>query len=354
MRTAFKYCLLIVVIFTAPLTAGTITSVNPDIAHTGEGLSVTIYGSGTHFLDGGNPLVWLSKGAQNIYASGYNAYSNTALIVWFDIPPDAATGWHHVNVYNDIDGIMTLYNGFVIRAGIVTSVNPDNAQQGQEFSVIIIGQNTNFSEANDTVWFSQGAETIYSPNSWSVSDTLLIAEFDIPCDACEGLYDVKVQNSFDGTMTLSDGLTITPFSPEIASITPRGAYQGQSLSVTITGLNTHFVLGEPSGEDYCLEHGSYPQADPAMKNAVWLSRGDSTIFSKDSWVPEKTLLTASFDIPADANTGLWDVHVPSYYDGVLSLPDSFMVVQPGDWTGDGMVNFFDLAILAENWLEGTE
>lgn len=353
MKTAAKYCLLIVVIFSTHLIAGTILSINPDSARRGENLYVYVSGSGTHFEEGGNPSVWLSKGGHTIYASGYYPYGNTEMFVWFSIPYDAVQGLHNFNVYNDIDGTMVIFNAFRIYPGVIVSVNPDSVQQGQQLSVLITGQDTSFSDANNTVWLSQGAETIYSPNSWSVSDTLLIAEFDVPCDANAGLYDVSVQNDVDQTMTFSDGLAITPFSPAITSITPRGAYQGQSLSVTITGLNTHFLLGEPAGADYCLGQSSYPQAAAVMKNVVWLSRGDSIIFSRDSWISEKTLLTASFDIPEDANVGLWSVHVPSFHDGVLTLSESFIIVQPGDWTGDGIVNFFDLVVLAEHWMEGT-
>ena len=63
---------------------------------------------------------------------------------------------------------------------------------------------------------------------------------------------------------------------------------------------------------------------------------------------------AQFDIPADANFGFWDVVVPTRAEGRLTLQDGFTIAQPGDWTGDGKVNFLDFAVVAENWLEGTE
>ena len=51
--------------------------------------------------------------------------------------------------------------------------------------------------------------------------------------------------------------------------------------------------------------------------------------------------------------GLWDVHVPDFTEGtVLTYPEGFNILQPGDWTGDGAVNMLDLNIVAGYWLDG--
>jgi hypothetical protein len=358
-----KCLVLIVILFaaSATLTAGTIVSIDPDNAQLGQSIGVAVVGSGTHFEQGGGTLIWLSQGSYNIYAYGYYPYDDTSLIVWFDIPNDAETGLYDLKVYNNIDGTLTLHNGFVVTPLHIVSVSPNNAQKGQHLSVTITGQNTHFHQGTSTqqgtptnVWFSRGSQTIYARGSWGISDTLLIAEFDIPCDAATGLHDVGVYSYLDGTLTLDDSFTITPYTPVVTSITPRGAYQGQKLSVTITGQNTHFKSGTPTG--YCFAQGTptFFQGTPTTRNIIWFSQGSSTIFSGDCWARENTLLTANIDIPADAGTGFWDVYIPTGADGMLTLTNGFMVVQPGDWTGDGVVNFFDFAVLADNWLEGTD
>jgi len=375
MKIIFKCPLLIVVLFaaSATLSAGTIVSIDPNSAQLSQSIAVAVEGQGTHFEQGTQTLIWLSQGSHNIYSYGYYPYTDTLLIVWFDIPVDAETGLYDLKVYNGIDGTLTLNDGFTIAPGGIVSVNPNNGQQGQSLSVTITGRDTHFHQGTEVfnqgtptnVWlsgFSQESPTVYLRFSWSVSDTLLIATFDIPCDAPTGLHNVSVQNDIDGILTLYNGFTINSSNPILTSITPRGAYQGQKLSVTITGQNTHFQMGTTTfaqaTSTVCQGTPTttwFFQGSPTTNScAVWLTRGTSTIYSNECWSREKTLLTANIDIPADANPGLWDVHAPSFFDGELILPDGFMVVQPGDWTGDGIVNFLDFAVIANNWLEGAD
>jgi len=361
MKTVSKCLVLIVILFiaSATLTAGTIVSIDPDNCQLGQSIGVAIVGSGTHFEQGGGTSIWLSQGSQNIYAYGYYPYDDTSLIVWFDIPTDAGTGLYDLNVYNDIDGTLTLHDGFMITPCNIVSVNPNSAQQGETLSVAITGQDTHFTQCSGsfqqcsitTVWFSQGSPT-YTKSVWAVDDTLLIAEFAFPIDAETGLHDLNVHNDIDGTLTLYNGFTITPLNPVLTSITPNGAYQGQSLTVTITGQNTHF------GQGTILQQGTattywFAQATPTT-SVIWLTRGNSTIYSTHGEAPGDGLLMAHLNIPADATAGLWDVVVPTRFEGRLTLQDGFTVAQPGDWTGDGKVNFLDFAVVANNWLEGTD
>ncbi len=145
----------------------------------------------------------------------------------------------------------------------------------------------------------------------------------------------------------------------LTSINPSAAKQGQSLTVTITGLNTRF--GQGTGTN-----GSFQQCTPTLPDQgtstvtdVWLSQGSSTIDWTQGWALYDTLFYALFDIPDDANPGKWDVHVEvtqcttsTTWD--LTLSDGFTIAQPGDITCDGVVNFFDVAVLSNHWLEGTD
>ena len=143
-----------------------------------------------------------------------------------------------------------------------------------------------------------------------------------------------------GTLTLYNSFTITPYNPNptLTSITPGGAYKGQKLSVRITSQSTYF--GQGSG------------------TLIWLSQGNSLIASRHTFAireyhPECGAVIADFDIPTDANSGMWDMHTFVNSEGQLTLTDGFLIVQPGDWTRDGVVYFFDLAVLGNHWLEGT-
>ena len=240
MRAALKPGLLIVIVFVAPLTAQTLVSVDPDIAEQGESLGIIVYGSGTHFLTAIYTSIWLSQGAEEIDAYGYYPYSNTELIVWFDIPIDAEIGLYDLNVYNEIDGTMTLYNCFtIIPYPALTSVTPDAAKQGQSLTVAITGVSVDFAQATwgsefaqctptqgtpttfqgtpstvTDVWLSQGSSTIDWIRGWPLYDTLFYALFDIPHDAEPGKWDLHVEfeqctpTTTFWELTIPDGFTI--------------------------------------------------------------------------------------------------------------------------------------------------
>lgn len=248
-----------------------------------------------------------------------------------------------------------------LTAQSIISINPDNSPQEHLMSVIITGQNTHFLQGTDfqqgsqaTVWFSQATSTaaIDVQRAFALDDETLIAEIFVSPDDVTGLRDLSVYNDIDGTLTLYDAFEVTGYNPEITSVTPNGAYPGQRLSVDITGRNTGFLQGSE------LQQGTammtwFDQATPTT-SVIWLAQGSSTIYSKDGAASGNTLLKAQFDIPEDANTGLWDIVVPTERDGIIMLQDGFTVAQPGDLTGDGVVSFPDFAVVAENWLEGAD
>jgi hypothetical protein len=164
----------------------------------------------------------------------------------------------------------------------------------------------------------------------------------------------------------------------LTSITPGAAKQGQSLTVTITGSSTNFgqatgaILSEfaqctPTQGTPTTTQGtptttqgtpSTVQGTPTALTDVWLSQGSSTIDWIRGWPLYDTLFYALFNIPDDANPGKWDLHVefeqctPTTF-WELIIPDGFTIAQPGDITCDGAVDFFDVAVLSNHWLEGS-
>ena len=170
---------------------------------------------------------------------------------------------------------------------VLTSVNPDNAQQGDYLSVTITGQDTNFDQGTDTinnVWFSMGSSTINATNSYPNSNTVLTAYFSIPSNAEIGVWDLFVNNDINGTLSLDNSFTIVlgiP-NPTIVSINPNNAQQGETLSVMITGQDTHFNQGTDT------------------INNVWFAMGSSTISAINSYPNSNTSLSADFDIPINA------------------------------------------------------
>lgn len=97
----------------------------------------------------------------------------------------------------------------------LTSVNPIRAEQGEVLTVVIIGQNTHFAQGNATprVWLAHGSTTIDATSTSVQSNTELRSNFNIPFSAPTGLWNLSVQSSLDGTVTLANGFAIMLAAP---------------------------------------------------------------------------------------------------------------------------------------------
>ena len=196
-----------------------------------------------------------------------------------------------------------------LHAQTITSVSPNTAQQGASLTVTITGANTNFGSGTSTkLAFSQGTKTIILPSSIAVnSGTSMDGKFNIPTNAPTGFYLVTVIDGADGTIRLAQGFEVTSNAPQLVSTSPTQAKQGQSLTVTVTGQNTHF--GQGTGT-----------------MTVALTQGSSTIITAGSvTVNSVTSADASFSIPSSAATGLYNVVVNDPVDGKISLANYFKI-----------------------------
>ncbi|MCX6256820.1 MAG: T9SS type A sorting domain-containing protein [Bacteroidia bacterium] len=111
----------------------------------------------------------------------------------------------------------------------IVSVNPNTGHQGQTLSVTISGQNTHFSQGNETIWFNQGSSTIFYGSGITVnSQTSSTAQFSLPYNAPTGNYDVHVQNPVDGLISYLNGFQITSWAP--------------SWTYTSTGISHSIVI----------------------------------------------------------------------------------------------------------------
>jgi hypothetical protein len=119
-------------------------------------------------------------------------------------------------------------------------------------------------------------------------------------------------------------------TPELTSIDPNSAVQGDNLTVTITGYRTHF--GEGS------------------ETQVVFTLGAEVIAATSVSVTDATLLDADFSIPVDATTGDYDVTVS--VDGFPDVTEvaGFGVRPPylcGDPNDDEKQNISDIVWLLD-------
>ncbi len=95
----------------------------------------------------------------------------------------------------------------------------------------------------------------------------------------------------------------------IASITPNIGYQTYPVNVQIKGVNTHFQEGTGTEQ-------------------VWFSVGQETIVADSFVVNSNTVISASFQIPALASVGQWNVNVECSIDGIITKEDCFNILPP--------------------------
>jgi uncharacterized protein (TIGR02145 family) len=186
---------------------------------------------------------------------------------------------------------------------LVNLINPESGHPGQTLTVTISGQNTHFTQGTNMVWFEQGTSTIQAYNIYSVNDTILDATFSLPFSPL-GYYDVNCYNSYDGLLQPLENGFLLEF-PIINSINPESGYNGQTLTVTISGQNTHFTQGT---------------------NMIWFNQGSSTIQAYNVNSVNDTILDATFNLPYSP-LGYYDVNGSNYYDGTfLPLENGFLLI----------------------------
>jgi len=191
--------------------------------------------------------------------------------------------------------------------GVIT---PSSAYQGDNnLNIDISGQNTNFDMATNTVWFDQGSSTIIYANSVTVISPInLTTDFSFYYAHPTGYYNVNIYNDIDGLIYKPNGFYLYPGPnpPAIIQISPDSAFQGQVLSVDITGQNTNFGMGTTT-------------------TPVWFTQGTSTIDADTVMLNTLTSLTANFSIPFNAALGYWDISVYSPLDDTVTMTDGFKI-----------------------------
>ncbi|MBT3208765.1 MAG: T9SS type A sorting domain-containing protein [Bacteroidetes bacterium] len=189
----------------------------------------------------------------------------------------------------------------------ILTVTPDSAYQGEILTIELSGQNTHFAQGSQTIWFNQASSTIY-PFPASINATnnqLLTATFFIPFNSNIGLWDVNVGNYIDGLITKNDGFELvnSPYQPEIINVEPDTIYEGEELTISLSGQNTHFLQGTQT---------------------VWFNQGSSTIYANNVNCSNNSELFADFLIPCETTDGNWTLNLTNFIDGFLTY-DSILI-----------------------------
>lgn len=129
--------------------------------------------------------------------------------------------------------------------------------------------------------------------------------------------------------------TVSYVQPELIDVSPVSYTRGNRVSLVVDANNAEFSQG-----------GICTIED------VWLSKNGANIYSTGFISTDSNSLTASFDLPVDANLGAWHVYIQSSLFGEMEpLAEAFTIYASPDLDRDGKIDIIDFNYFSNHWLE---
>ena len=284
-------------------------------------MNLQITGTNTSFMQATDIQFGLYYSATSILANSVTAISNTQLNVNITIPFNAPLGIYQAMVSSDNDGYLYREGSVTVTSKtggtpVIIAVTPPAGNKGQTLDLTITGRFTSFEQASNLMLnFYNQASNITVNNVTALSDTELKANVSIAPNAQAGTYPFVVSSELDGYMYYSQGFKVNPGAgdPQLVSISKNQGSPGQTLDITITGLNTHF--DQASG----------------VFEVHFFNAGSSTIPGINAQGLSATQLKITVNIPDDESyKGLYSLGVyDTGTDQYMTLEDVFSVFNVG-------------------------
>lgn len=224
--------------FTVIAGPAALTQLSPNSGQQGQqGLSVTITGSATHFIQGSTSA---NFGA-SISVQSLTVSSPTSATAVVNIDPLASVAGRSVTVTTGGEQASGQVFNVATGPAKITQLSPNSAPQGaQGLSVTITGQSTHFQQNVTSANFGLGI-TVTSVTV--ISATRATAVLNIGATATIGPRNVTATTSGE-VATTTNGFSVEAGVPVITTLNPNSGKQGQqNLSIALTGAFTHFVQG---------------------------------------------------------------------------------------------------------------
>ena len=221
--------------FTVNPGAPIVTQVNPNTGQQNQQNEVVaITGAFTHFSQG----LTIASFGDGITVNSLTVNSATTATASLTVGAAAALGARTVTLTTNAE-VASMANAFTVVPGtpVLTLVNPNSGQQGLQNAVVTVtGQYTNFVQGVTLASFGSGITisniNVTSPTSAAITLTISNA-------AALGARNVTLTTGVEGA-SLANGFTVNGGTPTITLVSPNTGQQGASVSVTISGLFTHF------------------------------------------------------------------------------------------------------------------
>lgn len=223
----------------------------PVLVGVGQTVTVNITGQATHFQQGATVATF---GGGQIYTDSFTVVDPTHAYAQITVLSTATPGFQSVTL-TTLGEVATIAQGMdlVNSSPELLSTTPNGAQQGATLNVQILGQFTHWCD-NVTTQCLPG----YTPTVASLGPGALINSITVQ-DSETAVVNVTVDPvayptgspcpsamMTTGTeqVTLLGQFCVLPGPATLTGVTPSKGPQGQTTTVTVTGLLTHFVAGE--------------------------------------------------------------------------------------------------------------
>jgi hypothetical protein len=301
------------------LTIASLDSIKPNTASQGENVTITLHGTNTSFDKSGIfNSVYLNDGFQLINATATNIIDSVTLEAQFRFGYAHPAGLYSIFVSNSVDGTITIPNAFSLLNGphppVILTVNPETVTQGEKLNIEVTGENTDFTQASNLVYFSHENAVIDVPffNYTVNSATSMTIHQPFTIDYPVGFYNLTIMNTGSGiTLTKNNAVYVNPdlTIALIDSIAPKSGKQGDNITLTVYGTNTNFD-------------------NAGVTNFVYLKNGYEQINAKSVNPVNSKTLEAQFDFTYGQSIGLYTLHVNNGLDGTVTKADAFSLL-PG-------------------------
>lgn len=305
MKSSLFLLSVLLILMTSAVDAQILTSVVPDTGIQCQQLTITVTGENTNFYQG-TSFLKLTQNGFDINSYSDNVISSTQIEGEFYFNPDQPIGSYDVNVNSGDWGDIILPDGFWLNppANIpqLISLTPDTAYKGGSIIIGITGEHTHFNTEGiyNSVWLTTNGGNLTATSVTAIDSLHLEANLAIGSYHTTGIYTLHVSNALDGEIELADALTVLEnnLNPEIVSVIPNSAYQGEGLTITVTGTETNFQQGS---------------------SILFLQKNSSNIFPNNHNILNDTVITGYFEFNHDHDTGFYDVRVTNwlFYDLIL-------------------------------------
>lgn len=180
-------------------------------------LLMNIYATGTHFMQdtASVKILFVNSGiiSSDIKLTTKTVVNDTLINCTVNIDSTARGGWYMLKVYDYIDDTMTLSNALKIFMPSLVNVTPSWGNKSQTININIAGSQTHFTQISTSknigFYLSGILNNAIVVNSFTINnDTSLTCSIAIDSVATSGLYELRISDSIDGTLSLNNAFNL--------------------------------------------------------------------------------------------------------------------------------------------------